>query len=176
MASEIPIDTNVDNQSDQGQVDAAQVAELQEKLASAEQQRDELLRTLAEYENVRKRANRDLESERKFASAKFASDLLPALDNLERAVEAAQKAGEGSSLVQGVQATQNLLLDVLKRHGITAIEAQPGEPFDPSRHMAVSMQPAPDQPAHSIVQVLQTGFMIHDRVLRPAAVVVASGS
>jgi molecular chaperone GrpE len=175
MASEIPIDTNVDNQPDQGQADAAQVAELQEKLASAEQQRQELLRTLAEYENVRKRANRDLEAERKFACAKFAADLLPALDNLERAVEAARKAGEASTLVQGVQATQTLLLDVLKRYGITPIDAPPGEPFDPSRHQAVSMQPAANQPAHSIVQVLQPGFMIHDRVLRPAAVVVAAG-
>src|SRR5262245_51555789 len=168
MATDIPIEAN-DQQPDL----SAQLGELQEKVAKAEQQREELLRTLAEYENARKRSARDLETERRFAHARLAADLLPALDNLDRAVDAARKAGESGGLVQGVLATQALLLDVLKRHGIATIEAQPGQPFDPNIHQAVSMVPAPEQPANSIVQVLQPGFMIHDRMLRPAMVVVS---
>lgn len=147
--------------------------ELQSRLAKAEQQRDELLRTLADYENSRKRASRDLELERKFAHAKLAMDLLPSLDNLERAVEAARGSGEGSALVKGVQATQQMLLDVLKRHGVTPIEAL-GQPFDPNLHQAVSMAPSKEYPPNTVAHVLQSGFMIHDRILRPASVVIAS--
>jgi molecular chaperone GrpE len=149
-----------------------EAASLREKLAKAEQQKDDLLRTLADYENSRKRAARDLEVERKFAHAKLAADLLPVLDNLERALAAARKAGEQGPLVQGVVGTQAQLLDALKRHGVTPVEAQ-GQPFDPNVHQAVQMMPSKEQPADTVLQVLQQGFLIHDRVLRPAAVVVA---
>lgn len=148
-------------------------AELKDKLAKAEQQRDDMLRTLADYENSRKRGARDLEIERKFAHSKLAADLLAAMDNLERAVEAAKKAGEQSALIQGVQATQQMLLDVLKRHGVTVIPAQ-GQPFDPNQHQAVTMAPSKDQPPNTVLQVLQSGYLIHDRILRPASVVIAS--
>jgi len=147
---------------------------LQAQLAKAESQKDDLLRTLADYENSRKRAARDLETERKFAHGKLATDLLPALDNLDRAVGAAKKAGDNSPLVQGVMATQFQILDVLKRYGITVIETL-GQPFDPNLHQAVQMMPGQGQPANTVLQVLQQGFMIHDRVLRPASVVVANG-
>jgi molecular chaperone GrpE len=150
-----------------------EVAYLKEKLLKAEQQRDDMLRTLADYENSRKRAARDLDIERKFAHAKLAGDLLPALDNLDRAIEAAKKAREEGALVQGVQATQQMLLDVLKRHGITPIGAQ-GQPFDPNMHQAVSMAPSRDQPANTVLHVLQSGYLIHDRILRPASVIIAS--
>ena len=150
-----------------------ETAELKEKLAKAEQQRDDMLRTLAEYENSRKRGARDLEIERKFAASKLAGDLLAAMDNLERAVEAAKKAGEQGALIQGVQATQQMFLDVLKRHGVTVISAQ-GQPFDPNQHQAVTMAPSKDQPPNTVLQVLQSGYLIHDRILRPASVVIAS--
>ena len=152
-----------------------EVAYLKEKLVKAEQQRDDMLRTLAEYENSRKRAARDLEIERKFAHGKLAADLLPALDNLERALDAARKAGENSALVQGVQATQQMLLDVLKRHGVTRMDAL-GQPFDPNLHQAVTMMPSKDQPPNTVLQVLQSGYMIHDRILRPASVIVSAES
>ena len=96
---------------------------LKEQLLKSEQKRDELLRTLAEYENSRRRGNRDLELERKFAHAKFVGDLLPALDNLDRALAAATEAGENSGLVKGVLATQAQLLGILKQHAVVAIEA-----------------------------------------------------
>ena len=150
-----------------------EIASLQEKLAKSEQQRDDMLRTLADYENSRKRAARDLDIERKFAHGKLAGDLLPALDNLERAVEAAQKSGDKGPLVQGVKATQVQILDILKRHGITVIDSL-GQPFDPHLHQAVTMMPSNDQPANTVLQVLQQGFMVHDRVLRPASAIVAS--
>jgi molecular chaperone GrpE len=171
MSTDVPLD---ENQPQPAVV--AETVELQEKLAKAEQQREELLRTLAEYENARKRSARDLETERRFAHARLAADLLPAIDNLHRAMDVARNASESSGLVQGVLATQTQLLDVLKRHGVTSMDAQPGEPFDPNLHQAVSMVADPNQPANAIVQVLQQGFMIHDRVLRPAMVVVSSGA
>jgi molecular chaperone GrpE len=172
MSDDISIDVN---ERAEGPADAPDpVAELQEKLARSEQQRQDMLRTLAEYDNARKRAVRDLDTERKFAQTKLAADLLPVLDNLDRALDAARQAGETSSLVQGIQATQSSLLDALKRNGVTPIVAAPGEPFDPNVHQAVSMQPSADYPPNSILQVLQSGFMIHDRVLRPAIVIVAA--
>jgi molecular chaperone GrpE len=150
----------------------AEIASLQKKLEKAEQQKDDMLRTLADYENSRKRAARDLEIERRFAHAKLANDLLPALDNLDRALAASKQAGEKGPLVQGVMATQVQILDVLKRHGITPIDSQ-GQPFDPNRHQAVQMMPDKDIPENTVLQVLQQGFMIHDRVLRPSSVIVS---
>jgi molecular chaperone GrpE len=167
MAKEEPkVETPVAEPAD------AELVSLKEKLAKAEQQKDDLLRTLADYDNSRKRAARDLEIERKFAHAKLAGDILAALDNLDRALAASKKAGEEGPLVQGVIATQALLLDVLKRHGITPIDAEE-KPFDPNLHQAVQMMPSKDVPANNVLQVLQKGFMIHDRVLRPASVVVS---
>lgn len=150
-----------------------EVAYLKEKLLKAEQQRDDMLRTLADYENSRKRAARELETERKFAHSKLAGDLLAALDNLERALQAAKKADEAGALVKGVQATQQMFLDALKRHGVTQIDSL-GQPFDPNLHQAVQMMPSKDQPANTVLQVLQSGYLIHDRILRPASVVIAS--
>lgn len=170
MAKETPTTENPDPLAAEG---PDEIATLSDKLARAEQMRDDMLRTLADYENSRKRAARDLEIERKFAHSKLAMDLLPAFDNLDRAVAAAKDVDENSALVKGVQATQAMLLDVLKRHGITPIAAL-GEPFDPNMHQAVSMMPSKDYPPNTVAQVLQSGFMIHDRILRPAAVVIAS--
>jgi molecular chaperone GrpE len=120
-----------------------------------------------------KRKDQELDSRLKFAHEKFALDLLTALDNLDRALNAANKAGDKSPLTQGVIATQAQILEALKRHGITPIEAL-GEPFDPMKHQAIQSHPAAKgQTANSVSHVAQGGFMIHDRVLRPAAVIVA---
>lgn len=159
---------------------ADDAASLRERVAELERQNDEFLRHLADFQNrnnemlqVMRRKDQELEGRLKFAHEKFALDLLTALDNLERAVEAAKTAGETGPLTTGVAATQAQILDVLKRHGITPIEAL-GQPFDPNRHQAIQSRPAQkgEQP-QTVVQVVQHGFMIHDRVLRPAAVIVA---
>jgi molecular chaperone GrpE len=164
-----------------GQNDAAtavmdDLEALRERTAVIEQERDEfrslLQRTRADFENYQKRTQRDLAQERRYWHAALALDLLPILDNFERAVAAAKQAGETGPLVQGVAMIQAQVLDVLKRHGITRIEAQ-GQPFDPNLHQAVMQQPSAEQPPNTVLQVLEQGFMIHDRVLRPARVVVS---
>jgi len=150
---------------------------LRANLQSAEQKRDEYLdlaqHTRADFENYQKRMQRDLVQERRFAQTPLAADLLPALDNLERATVAAEQAGEKGPLVQGVVMVQSQLLDILRRHGITRIEAQ-GQPFDPNLHQAVMQQPSADYPPMTVVHVLEQGYMIHDRVLRPARVAVST--
>ena len=105
--------------------------------------------------------------------AGLAKDLLPVIDNLDRAVEAAKQAGEQGPLVQGVSMVHTQLLDILRRHSVTRIEAQ-GQPFDPNLHQAVMQQPSKDHPPMTVVQVLEQGYLIHERVLRPARVVVST--
>src|SRR5262245_22405972 len=150
---------------------------LRDQLRAAEQQRDEYLtlakQTRAEFENYQKRFQRDLAVERQYAQAPLAGDLLPALDNLDRAIAAAEKGGDKGSLAQGVALVQSQLLDVLRRHGVTRMEAQ-GKPFDPNLHQAVLQQPSAEAPPQTVLQVLEQGYMIHERVLRPARVIVST--
>jgi molecular chaperone GrpE len=152
---------------------------LRSRLQSAEQKRDEYLdlaqRSRADFENYQKRMQRDLAVERRFAQAPLASDLVAAMDNLERATAAAEQAGEKGPLVQGVSMVHAQLLDILRRHGITRIEAL-GLPFDPNLHEAVMQQPSKEHPPMTVVQVLQPGYMIHERVLRPARVAVSAAT
>jgi molecular chaperone GrpE len=162
-------------------VDAADapqmLADAQERLAASERQLEDavglLKQTQADFENYQKRAARERDSERKYAVAPLARDLLPALDNLQRAMDAAKQVGESGPLVQGVAATQAQVIQILGRHGITPIEAL-GKPFDPNLHEAVMQKPSADHPPGTVVQVLQGGFQIHDRILRPASVVVST--
>jgi molecular chaperone GrpE len=143
----------------------------------AERQRDEyfgLLKTAqADYENAHQRNRREREQERKYAAGPLAKDLLPAFDNLERALNTAKEANDTSPLAQGVALVYSQLIDALKRHGITRMEAI-GQPFDPHLHQGVMQLPIADKPAGTILQVLEHGFQIHDRVLRPASVVIST--
>jgi molecular chaperone GrpE len=146
------------------------------RASQAEQERDQFLallqRTRADFENYEKRVLRDHAQERLYMHGGLAKDLLPVLDNLDRAMQAAKQAGEQGPLVQGVSLVQGQLIDALKRHGVTVIEAV-GQPFDPGRHEAVLQQPAPGKAAGTVLQVVEQGFAIHDRVLRPSKVIVA---
>ena len=144
------------------------------KLDATEQELNNYKLRLADYENARKRLLRDAEVERKYAAEPLARDLLAALDNLERALGAAKAAGDQGPLATGVSATAAQLLDALRRHGVTRIDCGPGTVFDPNLHQAVMQQPTADFEPGQVVQVLQQGFLIHDRVLRPASVVVAA--
>jgi molecular chaperone GrpE len=150
---------------------------LQARIAGAEQKRDEYLdllqRTRADFENYQKRALREMAQDRKYAHGGLAVDMLPALDNLDRATAAAKQSGDKSPLAQGVLLVQSQLLDILRRYGITPIDAV-GKPFDPNHHEAVMQQPSASVPPGSVLQVLEQGFLIHDRVLRPAKVIVSS--
>jgi len=146
-------------------------------LADVERQRDEYLGLLkakaAEFENYQKRNARERAEEQKYWTRALAADLLPALDNLERALAAA--ADDKNPLVQGVAGTQRQLLETLARYGIKRIEVAVGAPMDPNEHDAVMQQPSAEVPAGAIVQVFAPGYRIHDRVLRPASVGVSSG-
>jgi molecular chaperone GrpE len=157
-----------------GQVTAEQAERNRAEIA--ERQRDEYFALLrqaqADYENAHQRNRREREQEQKYRSEKLAMDLLTALDNLERALGAAREAGEKSPLVQGVSLVYDQLLDALKRHGITRIEAL-GQPFDPNLHQAVTQIASTEYPPNSVVQVLEPGYRIHDRLLRVAKVIIS---
>src|SRR5437868_14581797 len=154
----------------------------EERVEALEQEvaeyKDRLLRALAETENVRRRAQREREDASKYAIAGFARDLLPAADNLRRALESLPeseaKDERTRSLLAGVAATERELLGVFERHGIKRIDPK-GEVFDHNFHQAIFEAERPDQPGGSVVEVLQPGYVLHDRLLRPAMVGVAKG-
>jgi molecular chaperone GrpE len=147
---------------------------LAETQAKMEQQRDNLMRAVAEAENARKRAQADAASTQKYAVERFAESLLPVVDSLEAALEAAAKTPDtsGPALLRGVEVTLRQLLNALERARVSAIAAAPGERFDPHRHQAMAAVDADADP-NSIVQVMQKGYTLHDRVLRPSLVTVA---
>ncbi|MEO1102011.1 MAG: nucleotide exchange factor GrpE [Pseudomonadota bacterium] len=141
---------------------------------------DKLLRTLAEMDNIRKRAERQVAEARIYAVEKFAGDLLPVSDNLARALDVLDDAARealseaGLGLLGGVEMTQKELHAVLARHNVTAIDAAAGSAFDPNLHQAVSQIPS-DQPSGTIAEPFQSGWKIGDRVLRAAMVAVSTG-
>jgi molecular chaperone GrpE len=140
--------------------------------------RDRLLRALAETENVRRRFQREREDTQKYAISGFAKDLLSAADNLRRALDAMPEAEiadpRTKSLLDGVAATERELLAAFERHGLTRIDPM-GERFDHNFHQAIFEAERPDTPAGTVVEVLQPGYVLHDRLLRPAMVAVAKG-
>ncbi len=131
-----------------------EVESLRAQLKTAEQARDEYLalarQTRADFENYQKRASRDLATERRYAQLPLAEDLLGAIDNLERAIAAAEQAGDEGPLAKGVSLVLTQLLDVLRRHGVSRIEVL-GQPFDPNLHQAVMQQPSADHPANKVI-------------------------
>ena len=153
-----------------------------ERLAGLEAEladfKDRLLRALAECENVRRRAQREREDTLKYAAAGFARDLLSTADNLRRALDSVPQEEAGDerlkSLLTGVAATERELLSVFERYGIRRIDPK-GERFDHNYHQAVFEAENTGQPAGTIVEVLQPGYVLHDRLLRPAMVGVAKG-
>ncbi|MDB5361159.1 MAG: molecular chaperone GrpE [Rhodospirillales bacterium] len=140
--------------------------------------KDRLLRALAEQENIRRRAAREREEAVRFAASKLVTDLLPTADNLRRAIEsvAPERAGADEmmgNLLAGVEVTERALLNAFERHDIHRIEPEPGEAFDPHRHQAMLEVLDSGLPDGSVAQVLQLGYLHHDRLLRPALVGVA---
>ena len=133
--------------------------------------RDRYLRTLADFENYRKRVDREKSDFFKYALAATIKDLLPVLDNFDRALEHAE---EGDDFHKGVLLIYKQLFDVLRRHGVKPID-EAGVHFDPNIHEAVVTEEDPSVPAHTVVAVLQKGYYLHDRLLRPALVKVAVG-
>jgi molecular chaperone GrpE len=154
--------------------DAAEIENLRKLAAERDQYLDMAQRTRAEFENYQKRARKEREDERRYLNFAFAFDLLPVLDNLERALQAAQQAGDTGALAQGVALVQTQFLEQLKRHGVTPIIDAQGKPFDPNLHQAVMQQPSDQVEPNTVLQALERGYTIHDRVLRPTKVIVSS--
>jgi molecular chaperone GrpE len=162
------------NKQEQNQAPVENLDELRKKAAERDQFLDLAQRTRAEFENYQKRNHREREQERQYQAGQFVLEILPVLDNLERATAAAKDAGEKGPLVQGVGMVQHQFLELLKRHGVTRIEAE-GKPFEPNRHQALAQQPSLEVAPNTVLHVVEQGYMLNDRVLRPAKVVVAKG-
>lgn len=146
--------------------------------AEVESLRDQRLRALAELENIRRRAERDIADAGQYAVTKFARDMLGIADNFARALAACPKAAREAAdpqvkaVLDGVEATDRQLITTLERYGVKALDVSSGR-FDPNLHQAIAEVPGNGKPAGTIVDVVQPGFMIGDRLLRPAMVTVA---
>jgi molecular chaperone GrpE len=150
----------------------ALTARLEQAEQELERYRDQALRAQAEAENTRRRASRDVENAHKYALEKFAADLLPVVDSLEKAVEVAAASQGAESLGEGVELSMKLFLSVLEKHGLQRIDPL-GEPFDPRLHEAMTMVPSPHAEPNSVLEVMQRGYVLNGRLVRAAKVVVA---
>ena len=152
-------------------------ARIQEAVnAALAEQKDMVLRAQAEVQNMRRRCESDMEKAHKFALEKFSAELLTVMDNLERALAAVPEPRDGQikGLYEGVELTLKGFLEILGKNSIRQIDPQ-GEPFDPQLHQAMTMVPNPHVEPNTVIEVMQKGYTLHDRVLRPAMVVVAKG-
>jgi molecular chaperone GrpE len=135
---------------------------------------DRLLRLQAEMQNLRNRTSREIAEERRYAALPIVRDLLPVIDNIDRAIDAAEKAGEAENLLSGFRLVKQQLHTILTQHATEPISPE-GEVFDPHYHEAILQQPSGEVPAGHVSMVTQTGYKLHDRVVRPAQVIVSSG-
>lgn len=148
---------------------------LEAKTREAEALQERSLRMMAEFDNVRKRAAREREDHTRYANESLLRELLPVLDNFDRALQAAKGEPAASAVVSGVELIQREIMRVLEKFGVTPIESL-GQPFDPTRHEAVARVQAPGQPDMTVVAETARGYLLNGRVLRPAMVAVAMGS
>lgn len=158
---------------------AASDEHLQQQLAEAEAKAkehwDQLLRVKAEQENLRRRHEREVQNAHKYALERFAQELLPVIDSLELGAEAA--AGEGATMEkvrEGTELTLKMLLSTIEKFGIQAVHPE-GEPFNPEYHQAMSMLESPEHAANTVMNVMQKGYTLNERLIRPAMVVVSKG-
>ena len=154
---------------------AARIAELEAQLAAAEKDKkdnwDKYLRSVADLENYRKRTKRDIDDAKAETKARVLKEILPVVDNLERAMAHEAPGEGGGAVLEGIKLVHRQFQTALERVEVTALDAL-GQPFDPNQHEAIGQEES-DQPAGSVVKVLQTGYKMGDRLLRPALVVVA---
>jgi len=141
-------------------------------IAERDDYKDRFMRALADAENLRKRSERDRREAEQYGGSKLARDMMPVYDNLKRALDAAGDEADG--VIEGIQLTLKELSNVFEKHGITILSPEMGEKFDPQMHQAMFEAPVPGTKAGDIIQVMAEGFMLHDRLLRPAQVGVSS--
>lgn len=155
------------------------IEELEQQLAAEQakvaEQQDSVVRAAAEVENMRRRAAVDVEKAHKFALEKFVNELLPVLDNMERALAGTSPTDEATKAVyEGVELTLKTLIKAVEKFGVTQVDPL-GAAFNPEHHQAIGMQPSEEHPANSVMMVMQKGYMLNDRLLRPAMVMVSQG-
>jgi molecular chaperone GrpE len=147
-----------------GDEDSPEVAEL----------KDKLLRSLAELENIKRRATRDVENAHKFAVEKLIDNMFPVIDSLEKAVETAQEADGAGAIAEGVELSLKLFVDTLAKSGVEQIDPL-GEPFNPQHHEALTVVPNPDAEPNTVMEVMQKGYVLNGRLVRAAKVIVVKG-
>ncbi|WP_429077940.1 nucleotide exchange factor GrpE [Aeromonas veronii] len=148
-------------------------AQLETAIQKAAEERERALRTAAEMENLRRRTELDVEKAHKFALEKFANELLPVLDNLERAIELADKENEAlKPMIEGVELTLKSMQSGVAKFGLVALDPI-NQPFDPNAHQAMSMVPSADVAPNTVIAVMQKGYDLNGRVIRPAMVMIA---
>ncbi|WP_196363509.1 nucleotide exchange factor GrpE [Vibrio anguillarum] len=155
----------------------SQIAQLEAALLSSEakiqEQKDSVLRAKAEVENMRRRSEQEIDKARKYALSRFAEELLPVLDNLERTIQAADAENEVvKPLVEGVELTHKTFIGVVEKFGLKEINPE-GETFNPELHQAMSIQESPDHEPNTVMFVMQKGYELNGRVIRPAMVMVS---
>ena len=145
-------------------------------IAERDELKDRLIRSLAEAENIRKRGERDRREAEQYGGSKLARDMLPVFDNLRRALDTVDDTQRevAGGMIEGIELTMREILNVFGKHGITPIAPEVGDTFDPQMHQAMFEAPVPNVPAGGIIQVMSEGFLLHDRLLRPAHVGVSS--
>lgn len=153
-----------------------EAVELDELRAERDQLKDRFMRALADAENARKRSDKDRREAEQYGGSKLARDMLPIHDNMKRALDTVtdEQKEASAALIEGIELTMRELLNVFRKHGIEPITPQVGERFDPKMHQAMFEAPVPNTKAGDIIQVSAEGFMLHDRLLRPAQVGVSS--
>ncbi|MEM0934634.1 MAG: nucleotide exchange factor GrpE [Pseudomonadota bacterium] len=158
------------------ETDDAGVDVVAELTAERDEYKDRFMRALADAENARKRSERDRREAEQYGGSRLSRDLLPVYDNLHRAIAAvtdAQREAD-AALIEGVELTLRELQNVFEKHGVRVIRPEVGDPFDPQHHEAMFEAPVPNTKAGDIIQVMADGFLLHDRLLRPAQVGVSS--
>lgn len=181
--NEAAVEQEVEAQAVEGEVvseEASLIAELEAKLAAAEEkiaeQKDSVVRAAAEVDNMRRRSAQDVEKAHKFALDKFAAELLPVIDNMELALSHADREDEAlKPMIEGVELTLKSMLSSVEKFGVVAIDPK-DESFDPEKHQAMSMQEVPGVPANTVIAVMQKGYELNGRVIRPAMVMVSKAS
>lgn len=150
--------------------------EIEQLRAERDELKDRFMRALADAENARKRSDRDRREAENYGGSKLSRDMLPVYDNMKRALETITDdlKEQNGPLIEGIELTMRELLSVFKKHGIEIIAPQVGDRFDPQHHQAMFEAPVPGTKAGDIIQVAAEGFMLHDRLLRPAQVGVSS--
>ena len=156
-------------------ISSTELENLKTAAAKADENWDKFLRSAAEFDNYRKRVSREKEELARFTSERVVAALLPVLDNLERALNAAEQQGDQTALIEGIQQVHGQFRRTLEELGLKEIAAHAGHPFDPNLHEAVAQATSNEHPEGHVLEQLQSGYKLADRLLRPAHVVVSKG-